>query len=304
LEANGFAQFKIKKSGEVWDIDQADDDANKPKFLLYTGTESAEEKEIMRNIYNSQWEFVPVSITKKLELVASNNFMGDIVKIMMITSSGAEGINLRNTRFVHIVEPYWHMVRVDQVIGRARRICSHQDLPEELRTVKVFLYMSTLTEEQKTSEKHIELRIRDVSKIDKKTPITMDEALYDIALVKNNINQQIMKAIKESAFDCGLYKKEDLTCFGYGKIKSNDFGSHPSLEQDEQYKEELETKKTVIKMVEVTIGGVKYAFNDSTKLVYKLDDYERTKMTGEDMLPVGKIVTQGRKQSFVPISGK
>jgi hypothetical protein len=299
LEANGFAQFKIKKSGEVWDIDQNEDDAPKPKFLLYTGTESAEEKEILRNIYNSQWEFVPASITNKLEAVSPNNFMGDIVKIMMITSSGAEGINLRNTRFVHIVEPYWHMVRIDQVIGRARRICSHQDLPEELRTVKVFLYMSTLTNEQKTSEKHIELRIRDVSKIDKKTPITMDESLYDIALVKNNINQQLMKSVKESAFDCGLYKKEDLTCFGYGKIKSNDFGSYPSLEQDEQYKEELETKKTVIKVSEVTIGGVKYAYNESTKLVYNLEDYERTKMTGEDMVPVGKIVVQGKKQTFV-----
>lgn len=301
LEANGFAQFKIKKSGEVWDIDQHEDDAPKPKFLLYTGTESSEEKEILRNIYNSQWEFVPASITKKLEEVAPNNFMGDIVKIMMITSSGAEGINLRNTRFVHIVEPYWHMVRIDQVIGRARRICSHQDLPEELRTVKVFLYMSTLTNEQKTSEKHIELRIRDVSKIDKKTPITMDESLYDIALVKNNINQQLMKSVKESAFDCGLYKKEDLTCFGYGKIKSNDFGSYPSLEQDEQYKEELETKKTVVKMTEVTIGGVKYAYNESTKLVYNLEDYERTKMTGEDMVPVGKIVVQGKKQTFIAV---
>ena len=108
-----------------------------------------------------------------------------------------------------------------------------------------------------------------------------------------------MKSVKESAFDCGLYKKEELTCFGYGKIKSNDFGSYPSLEQDEQYKEELETKKTVIKMAEVTIGGVKYAYNESTKLVYNLEDYERTKMTGEDLVPGGKIVMQGKKQTFV-----
>ena len=66
----------------------------------------------------------------------------------MITSSGAEGITLKNTRFVHIMEPYWHPVRMEQVIGRARRICSHQDLPEELRTVKVFLYLMTFTKEQ------------------------------------------------------------------------------------------------------------------------------------------------------------
>ena len=40
----------------------------------------------------------------------------------MITASGAEGTSLRNVRFVHLVDPYWHPVRREQVIGRARRI--------------------------------------------------------------------------------------------------------------------------------------------------------------------------------------
>ena len=50
----------------------------------------------------------------------------------MITASGAEGISLKNVRFVHIMEPYWHPVK-RQVIGRARRICSHADLPKDLQ---------------------------------------------------------------------------------------------------------------------------------------------------------------------------
>ena len=51
------------------------------------------------------------------------------------------------------------MVRVDQVVGRARRICSHQDLPEELRTVKIFVYVTKLSKDQKTNDKNIELII-------------------------------------------------------------------------------------------------------------------------------------------------
>ena len=51
--------------------------------------------------------------------------MGDLIKIFMITASGAEGISLQNVRYVHITEPYWHPVRREQVIGRAKRICSH-----------------------------------------------------------------------------------------------------------------------------------------------------------------------------------
>ena len=35
-------------------------------------------------------------------------------------------------------EPYWHPVRIEQVIGRAKRICSHDKLPKELQTVDVF----------------------------------------------------------------------------------------------------------------------------------------------------------------------
>lgn len=55
LLANGFAEFKLRKSQNQWMIDSSDEDEGKPKFVLYTGTESAEEKELIRNIYNGSW---------------------------------------------------------------------------------------------------------------------------------------------------------------------------------------------------------------------------------------------------------
>ena len=104
--------------------------------------------------------------------------MGEIIKLLMITSSGAEGISLKNVRYVHIVEPYWHPVRIEQVIGSARRICSHEDLPEELRTVKVFLYLMVLSEKMLKSDETRELRLKDRSRKDGITPVTTDESLY------------------------------------------------------------------------------------------------------------------------------
>ena len=175
--------MKKTDDGE-WSFDFSEEDEKKPKFVLYTGTETAEEKEIIRNIYNSSWEFVSPNIVEKLKKIAPNNFMGEIIKVFMITSSGAEGINLRNTRYVHIVEPYWNMVRIDQVIGRARRICSHEDLDDKLRTVKVFLYVSTLSKDQRSSDKNEEMRINDLSKRDGKTVYTTDESLLEIADIK------------------------------------------------------------------------------------------------------------------------
>ena len=298
LEANGFAEFKIKKSGDSWEVVENEDDAAKPRFVLYTGTETAEEKEIIRNIYNSAWVFVPAGIVNKIQERSENNFMGEIIKIFMITSSGAEGINLRNTRFVHIIEPYWHMVRIDQVVGRARRICSHQDLPEDMRTVKVFLYITGFSEQQKTDENNIELRIRDLSRIDGKTPVTTDETLFEMASIKQKTNNQILKAVKETSIDCQLYSNiskkskdnENLVCFGFGKIESNQFSSYPSFENDRSTKEGLDVEKIKWKAREIKEDGVKYALNENTMEVYDFESYQKAVELGTDLVLVGKLV--------------
>ena len=277
LLANGFAEFKLKKTNNGYDIEEYDIDAAKPKFVLYTGTESPEVKELIRNIYNSNWTVVPANIVSKLILKHDNNHLGEIIKIFMITSSGAEGINLTNTRFVHIVEPYWHMVRIQQVIGRARRICSHKLLPEELRNVKVFLYLSTLSKEQQTSDKHIELRDRDKSRLDNKTPVTTDESLYEIASVKNDINEQILHAIKETSIDCELYSNKDnqIVCYGYGKVSSNNFSSYPSFKTDKIDDRLLNQDFVEWNATELTYKNTVYAFREDTNEVFDLDSYNQ-----------------------------
>lgn len=279
LLANGFAEFKIKKSADDWEIVEDEKDAGKPKFVLYTGTETPDEREIIRNVYNGAWDLVPVNIANKLREQHENNMYGDVIKIFMITSSGAEGINLKNTRYVHIVEPYWHMVRPDQVVGRARRICSHQDLPEELRTVQVFLYVTKFSKEQKTDDKNIEIRIRDVSRIDKATPVTTDETLYEIASIKQRINNQILQAVKETAIDCNIYartaKSNDnpMVCYGYGKIESNVYSSYPSFEMDKMQKEGLDVAKIQWVVQKVNIQGQDYVLKKDTMELYDYNSY-------------------------------
>ena len=300
LEANGYAEFKIQKTSGDWDIVENENDKGKPKFVLYTGTETAEEKEIIRNIYNSSWQSIPSNIATKLQGQYENNFLGEVIKIFMITSSGAEGINLKNTRYVHIIEPYWHMVRIEQVIGRARRICSHQDLPEELRTVKVFLYLSVLSEEQKKSEKNIELRIRDVSRVDGETPVTTDESLFEIASLKDKDNKVFLKAVKETSIDCSLYatknKEEKLVCYGYGKVESNNFASYPSYDRDSGEKQDLNVRATVFKATKITYKGEEYVLNKSNNEIYTMDNYKEHKSTGSELERVGMLT--GRENNF------
>ena len=68
----------------------------------------------------------------------------------MISSAGSEGLDLKNIRQIHIMEPYWNEVRVKQVIGRGVRNNSHKDLPPKDRNVTVFRYFSVLSETNKS----------------------------------------------------------------------------------------------------------------------------------------------------------
>jgi hypothetical protein len=238
LEANGFARFKIKRNGlNEWVINMSEEDMGKPCYALYTGTEGPEEREIIRNIYNGTWDYIPNNIAAQLKAKSTNNNMGEIIKILMITSAGSEGINLRNTRYVHIMEPYWHPVRAEQVIGRARRICSHQSLPKALQTVDVFIYIMTFTKSQIDSDYAIELRVKDASKLDRNVYQTSDEKLYEISNIKERLTTQLLTNVKEAAIDCATHikssTKEGLTCLSFGSTSPNEFSYNPNYSQDE-----------------------------------------------------------------------
>jgi hypothetical protein len=264
LKTNGFTEFKIKKDGGVWKFDIPIEERGKPAFVLYTGSESPEEKEIIRNIFNSNWDVIPINLREELVKISENNYLGEIIKVIMITASGAEGISLSNVRYVHITEPYWHPVRIEQVIGRARRICSHKNLPKELQTVEVFIYLMMFTDKQLETAS-IDLKINDTSKLnyvklesgqlipcDESNkadfikqgkvciPIvfTSDQALYEIATIKENINKEILHNIKEAAIDCNIHlkpgNKEKLQCFGFGSVNANKFAYTPNYSDDER----------------------------------------------------------------------
>ena len=279
LKENGFSQFKIKKNAEdEWVLDITDDDMQKPKFVLYTGTETSEEKEIIRKIFNNQWDDIPKSIKEIIETIAPNNNIGEIIKVFMITASGAEGISLKNVRFVHLCEPYWHPVRTEQVIGRARRICSHDKLPVELQSVEVFLYLMTFSEKQLQEDKSIELRLHDTSKFDSKIPLTSDEALFEISSIKEDITKQLLISVKETAMDCALHYKpgseEPLACYTFGNASPDKFSYVPSLNEEENDSvSKINKVKKTFKVSYATIKGVKYVLNKETDELYDLESY-------------------------------
>jgi hypothetical protein len=298
LEANGYARFKISKtSSNTWDIVMSDEDMGKRHYALYTGTEDSEEREIIRNIYNGDWKYIPNNIAAKLRTISSNNDMGEIIKVLMITSAGSEGINLRNTRYVHIMEPYWHPVRLEQVIGRARRICSHQGLPLELRTVQVFIYIMTFTEKQLDSEFAVELKLKDGANTFPFKPQSSDEKLFEISMIKENLSGQILKAIKSTSIDCATHSKsnnkEGIVCLRFREPTINSFSFNPNIEQD-QNDTIADINRQVnnwdVRPITIKSTGKQYMLRLDTNQIYDYDSVIQSKqIPGVNPILIGQL---------------
>lgn len=112
-----------------------------------------------------------------------DNIDGSKIKVVLISKAAAEGIDFKNIRQVHILEPWYNMNRIEQIIGRGVRNQSHCKLPFEKRNVEIFLHATALTD---TSEESIDLYV------------------YRLAEKKSIEIGKITRVLKETAVDCIL----------------------------------------------------------------------------------------------------
>lgn len=64
------------------------------------------------------------------------------LKALLISSAGAEGLDLKGTRVLQILEPHFNREKEKQIIGRAIRYKSHAALPPEEQNVVVQRYLA------------------------------------------------------------------------------------------------------------------------------------------------------------------
>jgi ribosomal protein L32E len=209
----------------------------------------------------------------------SDNKYGKHCKIIMISPAGAEGINLNNTRQVHIIEPYWNEVRIEQVIGRALRYCQHKDLPLEERKVDIFRYKMVRSNHK----------------------ITTDENLENISRKKNNLLLSFLEATKEVAVDCELFKAHNMMgskykCFQFNEESLFEKPIGPAYQSKIEYDTKIDNgmnakNSNVIKVKVRKIKAVK-KLDDTT--YSKEEDfwlYEESSVVYDYVLnyPVGKL---------------
>jgi len=147
---------------------------NPATYLAFTGENEGdenvqpEEKQRLLNVFNS-----------------IQNKEGRDIKLILGSRVMNEGITLENVRAVHILDVYYNFARVQQVIGRAIRLCKHYRVMTEddpYPEVKIYKYVVSLESGKLSSE----------------------EDLYRKAELKFILVKKVERMMKEASIDCPI----------------------------------------------------------------------------------------------------
>ena len=126
---------------------------------------------------------------------------GEIIKVVLISQAGSEGLDFKAIRQVHILEPWYNVNRIEQIIGRAVRNNSHKDLPFSKRNVQIFLYGTML---ENSKEEAVDLYVYRMSEVNA------------IKIGK------VTRLLKQTAVDCIInHDQTELIAKNFEKIEEN-----------------------------------------------------------------------------------
>ena len=157
---------------------------NPSTFVVVTGGTSEEGAEIIPE----EKQYILRNVFSNLE-----NIHGKNIKLVLGSKVMNEGISLKFVSEVHILDVYFNLGKVDQVIGRAIRHCSHYQLMSEenpFPEVNVYKYAVTLDE--------------------KENKLSTEEDLYKKAEFKYLLIKKVERAMKEIAIDCPLNRTGNI----------------------------------------------------------------------------------------------
>lgn len=144
------------------------------RFALITSSSVTEKQfERIKDIFNSP-----------------NNANGNHIQVIIGSRKIGLGITLKRIRHVHILSPHWNNPTIEQAIGRALRLDSHEDMPKNT-TVRIYRHVAV----EKDS-----------------SVITTDIELYRLAEDKDISDHSVYRLLKQASIDCPLtYKRNVLS---------------------------------------------------------------------------------------------
>tara|TARA_Y100001958_G_C21247647_1_gene579262 strand:+ start:3414 stop:7013 length:3600 start_codon:yes stop_codon:yes gene_type:complete len=182
LEENGYGRYNAK--------DILNKKGRKIEKISYDGYTEDECKKLNKTFKQAKYivlsgeEDSKNNVLELQKLNNSSNKYGQDIKIIIGSEVTKEGIDMKRVREIHIIEPWYHLNRIEQIIGRGIRYCSHKDLQKNEKNVTIYKYCSY-------SELNIE---------------SSDIYMYRRAEIKSRDILQIENVLQKNAVDCSIFK--------------------------------------------------------------------------------------------------
>jgi len=108
---------------------------------------------------------------------------GALIKVIVGSQVASEGIDLRFVREIYVFDSWFHLNKMEQVLGRGVRTCSHSLLDKKERNTTIYLLVNVLPEEDAE---------------------TADLYMYRVAMNKAIQMGKVSRVLKRYALDCNL----------------------------------------------------------------------------------------------------
>jgi hypothetical protein len=252
LEANGYTSWALTKKSkadlDVFGLPNSKSSGSGKMYAVISGEVDAETRDKIVEDFNHE-----------------KNADGSRIHILLISKTGAEGLDLKRVRHMHIMEPFWNYARIGQVIARAARYLSHVSLPKKEQDVQPYIYLSDYPKDYKK----------------KKVEYTTDVDLFHSSLNNKKLIEQFCIALAESSIDCTSHHPNmDKKTRDRIKCKmctpNNKPLYHPILSKDMQLPDPC-TKivEQKVKAQEIQVDGIDEKFYYTTEgkshTIYKFD---------------------------------
>jgi hypothetical protein len=127
-----------------------------------------------------------------------SNVNGEEIKVVIGSQVAGEGLDLRFIREIMVFDSWYHLNKLEQIVGRGIRNCSHAELPKEKRNCTVSLLVNSFASTQERE--------------------TADMYSYRLALNKARSVGNVTRVLKEFALDCSL-NREAILVSGLDPLK-------------------------------------------------------------------------------------
>ncbi len=244
----------------------------KYRFAIISGDVEVEDRTALQDLFNS-----------------AQNMHGGVIDLLLLSSTGAEGLDLKNVRHIHIMEPYWNYGRIAQIKARGIRNDSHKALPKPEQNVQTYIYLAVAPHGEKLGEAK-----------------TTDEDLYDESLFNQTAIESFDMALKEVSIECMFNgEKNCRACNPTGARLYTDDPQSDLRAPDPC----SQVQETQVKAQEILVDGVKYYYIEDPKSIYEyrvfsydseIDAYKPLAEGGELYIRIVEKIyeKEGKKMDF------